>query len=69
MRKSWDAPAKDELTTCVIEHHSALVHRLWHLSGQGHHLQLVLLTENTFTQSEREEMLLSILQLVSCLMI
>jgi len=23
MRKSWDAPAKDELTTCVTEHHSA----------------------------------------------
>lgn len=61
MRKSWDAPVKDELTTCVTEHHSALVHRLWQLSGQGDHLQLVLLTENTFTQTEREEMLLSAL--------
>jgi len=38
MCKSWDAPATDELTTCVTEHHSALVHRLWQLSGQGDHL-------------------------------
>ena len=61
MRKLWDAPAKDELTTFVTEHHSALAHRLWQLSGQGDHLQLVLLTENRFTQTESKEMLLSTL--------
>ncbi len=43
------------------EHHSALVHLRWQLSGQGDHLQLVLLTENMFTQTDREEMLLSTL--------
>ncbi len=35
MRKSWDAPAKDELTTCVTEHHSAPVQALAALRAGG----------------------------------
>ena len=61
IRKSWGAPEKDELTTCVTEHHSALVHRLWQLSGQGDHLRLVLLTEHRFTRPERQTLLLTLL--------